>query len=152
MFDLDRWQEIWQTMMKHRLRTGLTAFGVFWGIFMLALLLGAGQGLENGAKRNFDVARNALFVWTRETSVPFAGLEAGRVLQLTNEDTPALQALPEIEYLAPRLVVSSRFSDESQNIERGDKSVNYRITGDYPEYLHIKPYQFEKGRDILTLQ
>jgi putative ABC transport system permease protein len=78
VFDLDKWEEIWLTMMQHKLRTVLTAFGVFWGIFMLVILLGAGNGLRNGAMQNFDIAKNAVFAWTMETTVPFEGFDAGR--------------------------------------------------------------------------
>ena len=148
MFDLDKWEEIWLTMMQHKLRTALTAFGVFWGIFMLVILLGAGNGLQNGAMQNFDIARNAVFVWTMETTVPFEGFDAGRAIQLTNDDTRALRRLSEVDTIAPRLRVANRFSGQALPIVRGDKSVAFMIMGDYPEFLEIKPYILEEGRFI----
>ena len=76
MFDLDKWQEIFNTIQKHKLRTGLTALGVFWGIFMLVLLLGAGNGLGNGISNTFrDDAINSIWLWRGKTSMPFAGLK-----------------------------------------------------------------------------
>jgi putative ABC transport system permease protein len=148
MFDLDKWEEIWLTMMQHKLRTTLTAFGVFWGIFMLVILLGAGNGLRNGAMRNFDIARNAVFVWTEETTVPFAGFEAGRTVRLTNEDLAVLSELRQVKTTAPRLQVANRFGDEVLTIVRGDESVAFAIMGDAPEFLEIKPYIIDEGRFI----
>jgi putative ABC transport system permease protein len=146
VFDLDKWEEIWLTMMQHKLRTALTAFGVFWGIFMLVILLGAGNGLRNGAMQNFDIARNAVFAWTMETTVPFEGFDAGRSIQLNNEDLAALRRLDEVDIIAPRLEVGNRFSGQALLIVRGDKSVAFAIMGDVPEFLEIKPYILEQGR------
>lgn len=146
MFDLDKWEEIWRTMMQHRLRTILTAFGVFWGIFMLVILLGAGNGLRNGAMQNFDIARNAVFVWTEETTVPFEGFDAGRVIQLDNEDLTAVRQLDEVDVIAPRLQVGNRFSGQALPIVRDENSVAFAIMGDAPEFLDIKPYILEHGR------
>ena len=146
MFDLDKWEEIWLTMMQHKLRTALAAFGVFWGIFMLVILLGAGNGLRNGAMQNFDIAKNAVFVWTMETTVPFQGFDAGRPIQLNNEDLAALRHLDTAEIIAPRLRVGNRFGGQGLPIVRGDKSVAFAIMGDVPEFLEIKPYILEKGR------
>ena len=146
MFDLDKWEEIWLTMMQHKLRTVLTAFGVFWGIFMLVILLGAGNGLRNGAMQNFDIAKNAVFAGTMETTVPFEGFDAGRSIQLNNEDLAALRRLDEVDIIAPRLEVGNRFSGQALPIVRGDKSVAFAIMGDVPEFLEIKPYILEQGR------
>lgn len=151
MFDLDKWEEIWLTMMQHKLRTALTSFGVFWGIFMLVILLGAGNGLKNGAMQNFDIAKNSVFVWTMPTTVPFAGFDAGRDVELTNEDSQILANLPEVRTIAPRLQVSTRFGDQVLEIVRGDESVAFTIMGDSPEYLDIKPYLIEDGRFLNRL-
>jgi len=87
MIDFDKWQEIFNSIGKHPLRTVLTAFGVAWGIFMLVLLLGAGKGLENGIAFQFEGdAINSLWIGTGRTSVPYKGLKEGRRIRLTNED------------------------------------------------------------------
>jgi putative ABC transport system permease protein len=148
MFDLDVWEEIWQTVMKHKLRTALTSFGVFWGIFMLVLLLGAGNGLHNGVMQNFDIAKNAVFVWTEVTSVPYAGFQAGREIQLTNDDFKALQNVKELKTISPRIRVSNRFSNTQITIRYDDRDVSYAIMGDYPQYLEIQPLWITQGRFI----
>ena len=146
MIDFDKWEEIWITISKHKLRTALTAFGVFWGIFMLVVLLGAGNGLRNGVMQNFDMAKNAVFVWTQTTSIPFAGFQGGREISLTNEDFEALKRVKQIKYVAPRTPLSGRFGQQQVRIERKNKSVSFRIMGDYPQYLEIKPILIESGR------
>ena len=151
MFDLDKWTEIWLTMKKHKLRTALTAFGVFWGIFMLVILLGAGKGLYNGATQNFDIAKNAVFVWTEQTSIPYAGFQAGRSIQLNNADHQALKRLPQLNTIAPRNRVTSRWGGTTLAIARGDRSVSYSIMADYPEFMAIKPYVISAGRFINQL-
>ena len=84
MFDIDRWQEILNTLAQNPLRTILTALGVFWGIFMLILMLGAGNGLENGATQGFTGrATNSFYVWTQRTSMPYKGLPRGRSFRMT---------------------------------------------------------------------
>jgi putative ABC transport system permease protein len=96
--------------------------------------------------QNFDIAKNAVFVWTAETTVPFEGFDAGRSVQLNNEDLAALRRLDEVDIIAPRLRVGNRFSGQALPIVRGDKSVAFLIMGDVPEFLEIKPYILEQGR------
>lgn len=148
MFDLDKWEEIWQTVKKHKLRTFLTSFGVFWGIFMLVILLGAGNGLHNGVMQNFDIAKNAVFVWTQTTSVPYAGFQAGRNIELTNDDFEALKKVPELKVISPRIRVSSRFGGGQITIEYNNRAVSYALMGDYPQFLQIQPLWITEGRFI----
>ena len=102
MFDLDDWLEIWASLRKNKLRTLLTAFGVFWGIFMLVVMLGSGNGLENGVMTRFDDgATNSFWVWTRRTGMPFRGLPPGRTFRFDNSDTEALRRQPEVAVVAP---------------------------------------------------
>ncbi|MCB0556868.1 MAG: ABC transporter permease [Phaeodactylibacter sp.] len=144
MFDQDRWQEIFQSIRQHRLRALLTAFGVFWGIFMLAILMGAGSGLENAVFVNFDIAKNAVFVWTQRTSVPYQGLQPGRNIQLKNSDMDALrEQIPELAVISPIVQVPGSFT-----IEYGDESASFPVNGDYPEFLSVKPLIIEQGRFI----
>src|SRR5215217_5520252 len=142
IIDIDKWTEIYATVKKHKLRTGLTAFGVFWGIFMLIVLLGAGKGLENGVIKDFDVAKNAVFVWTQRTSIPYKGLNAGRSIRMTNEDMDALRReVPELAILAPSTELSGTFT-----VSHKTKSSSFRVRGDYPEYREIEPILIVKGR------
>jgi putative ABC transport system permease protein len=87
MFDIDKWQEILSTLRKNKLRTILTMFSVFWGIFILVILLGSGNGLENGIKKQFEGdATNSVGIWQGQTSMAYQGLQSGRIIQFTNQD------------------------------------------------------------------
>ena len=148
MFDLDRWQEIYHVLKKNKLRTFLTAFGVFWGIFMLVIMMGSGDGLRNGVTQNFgDMATNSVFMWTQPTSVPYKGFTRGRRFYYENGDVGALQEnVPEIRFLAPRTNVGG--FNGSSNVVRGLKSGQFQIFGDYPEFDSIDPVNLLQGRFI----
>lgn len=87
MFDLDKWQEIFSTINKNRMRTFLTGFSVAWGIFILIILMGSGKGLQNGVESGFrQDAVNTIWFGAGTTSKPFKGMQPGRQVNFTNED------------------------------------------------------------------
>lgn len=151
IFDPDSWREIFSTLKKNKLRTFFTAFGVFWGIFMLIIMLGSGTGLKNGVNTGMgDLATNSMFMWTQRTTIPFKGLPRGRFFNFNNGDTQALlDNIPEIEYIAPRIQGFNRSGDN--NVVRGERTGNFRIQGDYPEYNLIDPMNITQGRFINQL-
>lgn len=151
MFDLDRWQEIYHVLKKNRLRTMLTAFGVFWGIFMLVIMLGSGNGLQNGVTQNFgDMATNSVFVWAQQTTMPYKGFDRGRRYNFTNSDVEAIrQSVPEIRYLAPRLQAGGY--RQTNQVIRGLKTGIFNIMGDYPDFNRIDPLNMTAGRFVNDL-
>jgi len=146
MFDKDRWTEVYMALKSNKLRTFLTAFGVFWGIFMLIIMLGSGKGLENGVYYGMgDFATNSVFVWAQPTSKPYKGFKQGRQYHFTNQDTRALlDHVPEIKLLAPR--IQARGGDGNNNVIRGLKTGAFNILGDVPDVNKIDPLDMLKGR------
>lgn len=147
MFDRDKWREIWSSLAKNKTRTALTAFGVFWGIFMLMVMLGSGKGLENGVKDGMgDFATNSVFMWSRSTTVSYQGLPQGRRFNFRNNDAEALRSqLDEMDLLSARLDVRSV---NGNNVIRGLKAGAFSIFGDYPEWNEIDPVEMLEGRFI----
>ncbi|MCS6822979.1 MAG: ABC transporter permease [Cytophagaceae bacterium] len=148
MFDIDKWQEIYNTIRKHKLRTALTAFGVFWGIFMLVLLLGAGRGLQNGVKGVFgNLAKNSMFIWGGKTSIPYAGIRAGKTVKFTNQDyVNMLNDHPEIKYLAGGTSLWGDYIITYKNLNGA-----FRVGGDMPAINDIRGYIIPQGRFINQL-
>jgi putative ABC transport system permease protein len=148
MFDLDKWQEILGTMQKNKLRTFLTAFGVFWGIFMLVLLLGAGKGLENGVVNRFgDGAKNSIFVFTGKTAMAHKGMAPGRQIKFTNEDLYAIDRdINDVNTLAPRNRVFGEYT-----INYGKQNGSYVVFGAEPGFLQLNGERAYKGRLLNAL-
>jgi len=148
MIDIDKWQEIFHTLKQNKLRTFLTAFGVFWGIFMLVIMMAAGDGLEKGAQSNMgDFARNSMFIWTKNTTKPYKGFSRGRRFSFDIYDLEALkQNIPEIEVITPMLRGGGYRN--ANLVKRGLESGYYQVDGVMPEENYIDPVTIEKGRFI----
>ena len=146
MFNKDQWNEILEALSAKPLRTFITAFGVFWGITILVILLAASTGLENGVQRGFGgMSTNSMFIWTNSTSKPYKGLPQGRYFNYKNGDIEALKReFSNLQYVSPRNQLGGFRG--SNNVVRGIKTGAYNVYGDYPEYILQQPMQIKKGR------
>jgi putative ABC transport system permease protein len=149
MFKKDNWDEILQALTANVFRTVLTAFGVFWGIFILVILLAAGKGLENGVKKGFDgIATNTMFMWSQTTSKAYKGLPKTRRYDFRNSDVASLKAaFPDLLYVSPRNQLGDS-NNGSNNVVRGTKTSAFSVYGDYPELIKQQPMDIIKGRFV----
>ena len=145
MFDLDRWQEIWDTITRNRMRSVMTAFGVFWGIFMLVVMYGSGTGLQNGVYAGIKgFATNSVFLWTNTTTEPYKGFRKGRSWSMRTKDIKIIKSkLEGVDIVSPMLFGGSR---QPKNTVRGDKSGSYNIKGFHPDYALIDKPDIIYGR------
>ncbi|MGB5371639.1 MAG: ABC transporter permease [Flavobacteriaceae bacterium] len=148
MFNKDRWKEIIEVLTGNWFRTVLTAFGVFWGILILIILLAAGKGLENGIKSDFgDIATNTMFMWSRNTTKEYQGLPKGRSYNFKLEDVESIkEAVPNLRFISPRNQLGGFRG--TNNVVRGMNTGAFNVYGDYPEIINQDPMTITSGRFI----
>ncbi|KPM31368.1 ABC transporter, permease protein [Croceitalea dokdonensis DOKDO 023] len=146
MFNRDRWKEILEVLTKNWFRTLLTAFGVFWGILILIILLSAGKGLENGIKQDFSgVATNTMFMWTQTTTMAYQGLPEGRNFNFKLGDVGLIKDnVPNLRIVSPRNGL--RNQQGVDNVFYKNESGSYRVFGDYPEIIFQNSMYVNHGR------
>ena len=146
MFNRDRWKEVLEVLTSNWFRTVLTAFGVFWGILILIILLSAGKGLENGIRADFgDIATNTMFMWTRSTTKAHMGLPIGRNFRYKIEDVGTLrEKFPQLRFISPRNQLGGFRG--TNNVVKGIKTGAYNVYGDYPEIIKQEPMAITSGR------
>lgn len=144
-FDYDKWKEIFESLGRHKLRTFLTALAVWWGIFMLVLLVGLSNGLKNSFERDFSKgAKNALFMWGDRTSMSYNGLKPGRRIEFDMRDYETL--INDTEGVD---IVSGRFNFWGDySVTRNNKSFSYNVQAVHPSIKKIQFNNLEKGRFI----
>ena len=132
MFDI--WREIFSTIKKNRLRTFLTGFSVAWGIFMLIVLLGSGNGLKNGVMSNFGSrAKNSVSLWPGNTSIAYEGMQKGRRIKLEKKEMDMLnRQYPNVAN------VTASLSQWDAMISYGKEYGNNTIRGIMPGYANVK--------------
>jgi putative ABC transport system permease protein len=144
MFELDKWQEIFSTVQKNKLRTFLTGFSVAWGIFMLVVLLGSGKGLENGVAEQFKGgATNGIWITSGITSLKYKGLKTGRAIKFTNEDYNSLNTnIKGHDRISSRLFLGNNLT--SYKNQYG----SFFISPCHPDYGYIKEIEILQGRFV----
>ncbi len=147
MFDVDNWQEIFATIKKNKLRTFLTSLGVGWGIFMLVIMLGAGNGLKNGVMNDFKgTATNSFFMWTQKTTKGYKGMKPGRNYNFNNSDVKALEQIKELAVVSPQNQLGGYRG--GNNVIRGLKIGNFEVDGVYPNFNQVQQVTITEGRFI----
>ena len=142
MFEIDKWQEIYSTIRKNKLRTFLTGFSVAWGIFMLIILLGSGSGLENGVKEQFKGgATNGVWISSGQTSLKYKGLKTGRQIKFTNEDYKSIKSSVDgYDRISARLFLGNKI------ISYKNEYGSFFLSPCHPDYGFIKEIDIIQGR------
>ncbi|MCK9220417.1 MAG: ABC transporter permease [Bacteroidales bacterium] len=147
MFEIDKWQEIYSTIRKNKLRTFLTGFSVAWGIFMLIVLLGSGSGLENGIHEQFKGgALNGVWISSGMTSMQYKGLKIGRMIKFTNEDFGSVkQTVQGADRISARLFLGNKL------VSYKDQYGSFFLSPCHPDYGYIKEIDMIQGRFLNNL-
>ena len=138
-------QEIFSTVSRNKLRTFLTGFSVAWGIFMLIVLLGSGNGLRNAMQDNFSGrAINSMFIYSGQTSVPYKGFQSGRHIQINQRDMEILKT--EFSDRIDKITASVWHNDA--HISYGGEFTSATLYGVLPQTQPIDGIQIVEGRFI----
>jgi len=143
---MDFWREIFMALSRNKLRTFLTGFAISWGIFILIVLLAAGNGLMNGVSQEFsDQSTNTYMIYGGETSIPFKGHGTNRSIMFTDKDIRFLETeVKEVDQVSPR-IYQSGFANF------GDKSGSIFVQGVRPVFKDIDNVKMLEGRFISEL-
>lgn len=142
---LDLWQEIYGTIKRNKLRTFLTGFAVAWGIFMLIVLLGAGNGLIHAFEQNAsERALNSIRLGGGWTTKSYAGLKEGRRIRMENKDLNATE-----RYFPDNIITAGATLQQGDvNISFGQEYINISLMGVHPNYVQSEAIKTATGRFI----
>ena len=136
--------EIWSTARRNKLRTTLTGFAVAWGIFMIIVLLGAGNGLINATmKMASDFLTNSMEAYGGQTSKAYQGLSEGRYIQLNKQDLEASES--EFKNNIDEVGACYYFNSI---VTLGEQYMSMQIVGVYPVHTKIVKQMLICGRFV----
>ena len=148
LIDWDKWQEIFSTLKKQKLRTGLTAFGVFWGIFMLVILLGFGTGYGIKVDALFGDSKRVVYLSSsNKTQLPYKGLGKGRNIVLTDADVDAAKQ----KIASIKLINGGNWLSAAQQITHDKESGSFWVLGTHTSWEKLQRSRVVEGRYINQL-
>lgn len=139
----DTWSEIYHALDKNKARTLITMIGVAWGMLLFVFLLGLVNGLRNGFDRDLKgTSTNSMFMWTGQTSIPYAGFGRGRTFSMKVDDISAIKNnFPEVKIIVPR-------NRQNATVVHGTRYNSYSVYGDFPEQNKMFVKKIIQGRFI----
>lgn len=144
---IDIFQEIIGTLKRNKLRTALTGFAVAWGIFMLIVLLGAGNGLLNAFElQSGNMSMNSMEIWPGRTSMPYKGLKEGRNIKLTEKELELTRSLKEHVTNASAII-----SQGGVNLSYKQDHLSLELTGVMPDFPETNGLKLKQGRFVNQL-
>lgn len=145
IFDNDLWREIIISVSQQKMRSLMTMFGVFWGIFMLILLVGCGFGFGNGIIGQLtSLESNTVFLFPANTTEPYQGYDRDRAWVFKSDDIRLLKGklAGRVDELMP---VNS---DDTVEVKNNSVSSTNGLIGITPDYMKVVPQRVIEGRYI----
>lgn len=142
MFDADHWKEVWETISRNKARSFFTGFGIFWGIFMLMVLVGFGGGFEGWITEQIkNVETNSCFFYSGNTGEAYKGFAKGRRWRFSGRDIAIIKnGTPELQHITPLI------RQDGNLVVWGGKKGDYTTMGIHPEYYAVESQRCTKGR------
>lgn len=141
-------QEALSSIRQNKARSALSGFGVAWGIFILTVLLGVGDGFRQGVMGMFDVfAQKSMFIYAGTTSLNYGDKSEGTEIDFTDDDLRRLRSYYSgIEAISPEMY---RTGITARN---ADKDIAVSVCGVRPDYFMVKLLETgRKGRILNSL-
>ena len=143
---MDFWQEIFMALRRNKLRTFLTGLAISWGIFILIVLLAAGNGLMNAVTKEFSSrSTNTYTLYGGFTSKPYKGHNSNRWIHFTDKDIRLLENnFPHVDQVSPRITSGG-------NAVYKDKLSPVSLSGVRPIFAKTNDVKMRVGRFLNEL-
>lgn len=148
MFHIDRWGEVFDTIRRNKLRTTLTAVSVAWGIIVMVVLLGLGNGLSSGVRHSFRrESTNGVFLTANKTTLPYAGYGVGRRIAFQNSDYEAARGVAGIAHISGQFFArGGRFGGNEMKTQHGTKSNAFPVNAVHADAYYVGTTDIVSGR------